>query len=123
MKDAIQTAQEHGFRVRGNIFTGIVVSAKAQKTCSVKRELTTYVKKYERYWKRTVRMQAHVPDYLKVVEGDNVRIGETRRISKTKSFMVLEVLGHMKTVGKTDEVTSARRRMKKDSEPIAEEKE
>lgn len=114
------TAQEHGFRVRGNIFTATVVSAKAKKTCSVERELVTYVKKYERYWKRTVRMQVHVPEYVTVREGDSVRIGETRRISKTKSFIVLEVVRHQRQIGKTDEVQRARAEAKKDDEDAEE---
>ncbi len=114
--DAMQQASDHGFSVRGNVAVGTVVSAKRERTCTIERELVKYVKKYERYRKRKVRMQVHVPAYLSVREGDVVRVGETRRISKTKSFVVLEVLAHAKTVAKTDEVQTARRMEKTKSQ-------
>lgn len=77
--------------VRGKIFEGKVVSSKAQKTVTVERTVVHFVPKYERYKKNRSKIKAHVPDSIKVKEGDWVRIGETRRLSKTKSFVVLEV--------------------------------
>ncbi len=78
--------------VRGKVFEGKVTSAKAQKTVTVERTVVHFVPKYERYKKTRSKIKAHVPDSIKVKEGDWVRIGETRRISKTKSFVVLEVM-------------------------------
>ena len=82
--------------VRGNILEGIVVSNKAQRTITVKRIITHYVPKYERYKKVVSKVKAHVPIGMVVKEGDKVRIGETRKISKTKNFVLLEIIGDKK---------------------------
>jgi len=84
--------KEKVFAIRGNVFEGKVVSAKANKTVTVERELVQYIPKYERYKKIRSRVKAHNPESINAKEGDHVRIGETRRISKTKSFIVMEVL-------------------------------
>ncbi len=77
------------FSVRGAVLKGVVVSAKAPKTVTVERIITKYVPKYQRYKKIRSRIKAHVPDGVSVKEGDFVSIGETRKISKTKSFVVI----------------------------------
>lgn len=82
----------HGhLKVRGNVFSGIVKSAKAPKTVSVERLLFKFVPKYERYKKTKSRVYAHNPDCIAAEEGDTVKIGETRKLSKTKSFVVLKI--------------------------------
>jgi small subunit ribosomal protein S17 len=87
----------HGqIKVRGNVFTGAVVSDKADKTIIVERVLSKRVPKYERYRKVRSRITAHNPNCIKAKEGNIVKIGETRKISKTKSFVVLEVAGEEK---------------------------
>ncbi len=78
--------------VRGNVFEGTVISAKAPKTVTVVRNSVHFVSKYERYKKSRSKLKAHVPDGITVGEGDVVRCGETRKISKTKSFVVMEVV-------------------------------
>jgi small subunit ribosomal protein S17 len=80
------------YQIRGNIFEGEVISAKAQGTITVQRQLTHYISKYERYKKVYSKVKAHVPQGIEVKEGDKVRIGETRKISKTKNFVLMEVL-------------------------------
>jgi len=84
--------EEEKYAIRGNIFEGKVISAKASKTVNVERELTQYIPKYERYKKIRSRIKAHNPESINAKEGEWVRIGETRRISKTKNFVVMEVL-------------------------------
>jgi len=84
--------EEEVYPIRGNIFEGKVTSAKANKTVTVERELIQYIPKYERYRKIRSRIKAHNPLSINAKEGDWVKIGETRRISKTKSFVVMEVL-------------------------------
>ena len=78
---------------RGRVLEGKVISAKAAKTVTVEWERRKYLPKYERYEKRRSRVKAHVPEGVEVHEGQMVRIAETRPISKTKNFVVLEVLG------------------------------
>jgi len=95
-KAPVKETPEVTYPVRGNIFEGIVISAKADKTVTVERELTHFIGKYERYKKIKSRVKAHNPASINAKEGDKVRIGETRKISKTKNFVVMEVLGDKK---------------------------
>ncbi len=99
----------HGsIKVRGNMFTGIVTSAKSQRTITVERQIVRLLPKFERYKKSRSRLKAHLPDCIKVHEGDEVRIGETRKISKTKNFVVLEVTKKgAKSMVKTEELVKA----------------
>jgi small subunit ribosomal protein S17 len=77
---------------RGNIFTGKVISDKMNKTVIVLRELTQFIAKYERYKKVKSKIAAHNPPEINARIGDVVNIAETRRLSKTKSFIVTEIV-------------------------------
>ncbi|MBU0616041.1 MAG: 30S ribosomal protein S17 [Nanoarchaeota archaeon] len=79
--------------LRGRTFTGVVVSTKMAKTAVVEWARKNYLPKYERYEKRKTTIKAHVPDAIKVVEGDIVKISECRPISKTKNFIIVEKIG------------------------------
>lgn len=78
--------------VRGKTFTGKVVSAKMHKTVVVEWERRVLIPKFERYEKRRSKVKAHNPESIDAKEGDIVRIQETRPISKTKNFAVIEIL-------------------------------
>lgn len=91
-KPKIKTVRKEKYPIRGNIFEGIVTSKKSEKTITVRRELTHYISKYERYKKVFSKIKAHVPEGMNVKEGDKVRIGETRKISKTKSFILMKII-------------------------------
>jgi small subunit ribosomal protein S17 len=83
----------HGsVKVRGATFTGRVISAKPTRTVTVERTLLQYVPKFERYKKTRSRIHAHNPECINAKENDIVLVGETRKLSKTKSFVVLKVL-------------------------------
>ena len=91
----------HGkIKVRGNIFVGVVRSAKAPKTAIVEREITHFLSKFERYKKTRSKIAAHNPACINAKEGDIVRIGETRKLSKTKAFSIMEIVGKEKYDGK-----------------------
>lgn len=77
---------------RGLFLVGKVIRMKSNKTAVVEREIVHFVKKYERYKKVKSRIAVHVPDDIKVEVGDIVKIGETRKISKTKSFIIVSKL-------------------------------
>ncbi|MEM2250672.1 MAG: 30S ribosomal protein S17 [Candidatus Hadarchaeales archaeon] len=84
----------HGrLSVRGRVLEGIVVSDRMMKTVTVQIERLHYVPKYERYERRTSKIHAHNPPCINAKIGDRVRIMECRRLSKTKSFVVVEKLG------------------------------
>jgi len=78
--------------VRGQVVTGTVVSTRRQNTVSVKREFMHFVKKFERYEKRTSVYHAHCPPCMKLSVGDQVRIAECRPLSKTVSFVTVEII-------------------------------
>jgi len=81
----------HGtLAVRGQILEGVVVSDRMDKTVVVKREYLYYVKKYERYEKRTSKYAAHNPPCINAKKGDWVKIMECRPLSKTVKFVVIE---------------------------------
>ena len=80
---------KENLRVRGHILEGIVVSNRPQKTAIVQISYVKKNAKYERLEKRKSRIPAHIPEGMTVALGQRVRIGETRKISKTKSFVVL----------------------------------
>jgi len=78
--------------IRGKIIEGTVVSSKAPKTAIVRVDYLHYYPKYERHERRHSRIAAHNPGCIEAKEGDRVRIAECRPLSKTKSFVVIEVL-------------------------------
>ena len=96
VKKVVREETTKTYPIRGNIFEGEVVSAKANKTITVQRELTHYISKYERYKKVFSKIKAHVPSGMDVKEGDIVQIGETRRISKTKNFVLIKIISDKK---------------------------
>jgi len=79
--------------VRGRVLQGVVVSAKMDKTVTVKRDYIYYVPKFLRYERRHSHIPSHNPPCIDAKEGDRVIIAECRPISKTVSFAVVEKLG------------------------------
>lgn len=81
-------------KLRGKIFTGTVIKTSMHRTITVEWPRLFFLPKYERYEKRRTRLKAHLPDCIEVKKGDKVRMMETKPISKTKNFIVIEVLEH-----------------------------
>lgn len=82
----------HGhLKVRGRVFEGVVVSDKMEKSVVVKRDYVRLVPKFERYEKRSSKITAHNPECIGAKSGDKVKIMECRPLSKTKTFVVVEV--------------------------------
>jgi small subunit ribosomal protein S17 len=83
----------HGMlKTRGNEIEGTVVSDKAKKTVIVEHSYTTFLHKYERSLRKTSRIAAYNPECINAKMGDTVVISETRRLSKTKSFVVTKIV-------------------------------
>ncbi len=78
--------------VRGQVFDCTVVSDKMDNTVVVMREFEKRATKYERFEKRQSKIHAHNPPCMEAKAGDRVRIAECRPLSKTKSYVVVEVL-------------------------------
>lgn len=79
-------------KVHGREFVGTVVSDKMRNTVTVSWTRRLFVPKYERYKKKVTKVKAHNPESIDAKEGDKVRIAECRPLSKTKNFVVVEVL-------------------------------
>lgn len=83
----------HGtLSVRGRAFEGTVVSDKMARTVTVELEHMHKIAKYERYERRTSKLHAHNPPCIAAHAGDKVKLMECRRLSKTKSLVVVQKL-------------------------------
>ena len=77
--------------VRGQVITGKVVSDRMMGTVVVARNYLHYVRKYKRYEKRSSKLHAHNPPCVGAKAGDMVKIAECRPLSKSTTFVVVEV--------------------------------
>jgi len=77
--------------IRGKIFEGIVINAKAKGTVVIERESLIDFTKFKRFGRSKNKIHAHVPSNLDIQEGDYVVAAECRPISKSVSFVVVEV--------------------------------
>jgi small subunit ribosomal protein S17 len=77
-------------RPRRKMRTGVVVSDKMAKTVVVRLSRRLAHRKYGKQLTRTKRVAAH--DEHGARAGDTVRIVETRPLSKTKRWRVLEIV-------------------------------
>jgi len=83
----------HGsLKVRGRVFNADVTKTDINKSATIEFLNYYYIPKYERYEKRTTRLKVHNPPCINAKIGDYVKIIESRPISKTKSFVIVEVL-------------------------------
>ncbi len=80
-------------RIKKNSLVGHIVSSKTHKTASIVIDRQVYVKKYSRYLKRTTKIQVHNPPSINAKEGDIVKVYETKPISKTKHYVIVQIMG------------------------------
>lgn len=81
----------HGsLRTRGAILEGVVVSTKPKSTAVIQLDYYRKVKKYDRLEKRRGRLSVHVPACMVAVVGDRITVMECRKVSKTKSHVLLQ---------------------------------
>ena len=66
--------------IRGKLFEGKVI-----------KDSPTYYSKFKRYARSKNSIHAHVPTNIQVKEGDTVVAAECRPLSKSVSFVVIEV--------------------------------
>lgn len=82
----------HGhLSVRGKLFEGKVVSAKAKNTIVLQKESPLYFSKFKRYARSKNTIHAYKPSCIELEEGDSVLTAECRPVSKSVSFVVVEV--------------------------------
>ncbi|TLZ45268.1 MAG: 30S ribosomal protein S17 [Methanobacteriota archaeon] len=84
----------HGrLSVRGQTLEGIVVSTKMQNTVVIEREYLRFIQKYERFEKRTRRLNVHAPPCLGLQVGHHVLAMECRPLGKTVHFVAIHNQG------------------------------
>ena len=83
-------AEQESGRTRRKVRTGLVVSDKMERTVSVALERQVPHPRYGKQVTVTKRVKAH--DEHGAGVGDTVRIMETRPLSKTKRWRVVEIV-------------------------------
>jgi small subunit ribosomal protein S17 len=84
----------HGrLSVRGQMLEGIVVSTRMQNTVVVERQYLRFIQKYERYEKRTHRLNVHAPPCLGLQVGHRIVAMECRPLGKTVHFVAIHNQG------------------------------
>ncbi|MEK0320031.1 MAG: 30S ribosomal protein S17 [Nitrosopumilus sp.] len=82
----------HGnLSIRGKLFDGKVTGNKAKQTITLQKEAAIYFTKFKRYARTKSTIHAHVPNCIDVESGDFVLTAECRPISKSVSYVVIEV--------------------------------
>jgi small subunit ribosomal protein S17 len=79
--------------VRGQTLEGVVVSLKMENTAVIEREYLRFIQKYERFEKRTRRMNVHAPPCLSLEVGNRVSVMECRPLAKTVHFVAVRNQG------------------------------
>ena len=82
-----------GVKLRGESLSGKVVSAKGKNTVVVERSIINYFSKYKKWARGTSHISAHNPACIAAKVGDKVELAETRKLSKTKAWTVVNVVG------------------------------
>ncbi len=80
-----------GLKVRGRLMTAKVIASKVSKTATVERSRRQYLQKFQRFERRRSRIRVHNPECIDAKEGDYVTIMESRPISKTKRFVIIQI--------------------------------
>ena len=95
MEETVKTAETQEARGNRKLRIGKVVSDKMQRTVIVTQVRQVAHPLYKKYFKRTKRYVADNADNNAKV-GDTVRIMETRPLSKTKRWRVVEIIERAK---------------------------
>jgi ribosomal protein S17 len=73
---------------RGRVFEG-TVTKKFPTRVVIEAERTVYVHKYERFYKKIMRVHARLPAGMNIEVGDYVKVQETRPLSKIIHAIVI----------------------------------
>jgi small subunit ribosomal protein S17 len=86
---AAPPAREHG-PGRPRVRQGVVVSDRADKTITVRIDVTRQHRVYKKTIRESTRLHAH-DERNEAHQGDTVRVVESRPLSRTKRWRLLEV--------------------------------
>ncbi|MEM4267289.1 MAG: 30S ribosomal protein S17 [Candidatus Woesearchaeota archaeon] len=89
----------HGeIKLRGRTQFGKIIRCTLGRTAVVEWVFPRYVSKYERFEKKRTRVMAHNPSCIGAKEGDYVKIMESRKLSKCKNFVIVQVIQQSQVV-------------------------
>lgn len=115
----------HGkVRVRGRTIFGTVIAQDVHKSATIEIPRSKFIKKYDRYEKKKARMRVHNPPCLNAKVGEKVRTMECKPLSKSKKFVIIEVVGediHFKQ--KKEGIEESKKRKEEGSKKTEEDKE
>lgn len=94
MEQNLTTDQKPARKVR-KTRVGVVTSIKMQKSITVELDRKVMHPKYGKFLHRTAKYMAH-DEKNECREGDTVRIMETRKLSKNKSWRLIEIIARAK---------------------------
>ena len=80
------------YGIKKEEYVGKLIKKDVNKSATIEWGRKHYIHKYERYEKRRTRLRVHNPPCVNAAIGDTVRVMKTRPISKTKNFVIVEVL-------------------------------
>lgn len=96
MAQKMETEQADNKRGRRNEVVGFVVSDKMQKTITVSVPRLVMHPRYGKYIKKETILKAH-DEKNEAKQGDKVRLFETRPLSKSKRWKLLEIVAKAST--------------------------
>jgi len=88
---AVTEAVDTGSRGRPRLRQGVVTSAKADKTLTVRIDVTRTHRTYGKVMRESSKLHAH-DERNEANEGDTVRVLESRPLSATKRWRLVEIL-------------------------------
>ena len=89
--ELVKELKEAKLRLRGRMFNGKIISKDTHRSAVITWDRVIYVPKYERYMKKRSKIKVHNPSCINAQIGDFVKVVETRPMSKTKSFVIVEI--------------------------------
>ncbi len=76
---------------KGRTFKGTVTKVFSTRIV-IELERTIYNQKYERYYRKKIKLHARIPAGLDITIGDVVKVRETRPLSKIIHFAITEIV-------------------------------
>ena len=86
--------------IRGRLMRGVVHSIAMKRSIVIRRDYLHYIEKYQRYMKRHKNFTVHCSPAFEPKVGDEVIVGQTRPLSKTIRYNVLQLIAKAGAGGK-----------------------
>ncbi|MCX6774266.1 MAG: 30S ribosomal protein S17 [Candidatus Micrarchaeota archaeon] len=91
-KEIARKVKEECISSRGMKIKGIIVSTKMRNTVTVEREFSKLLHKFKRVAIEKSKVHVHVPEGISLQLGDIVEAQQTRKLSKTKNWVITRVI-------------------------------